>query len=66
MNIIFISSAWISELFPKCADNTELMKFDSKTNFKKDMISYLESYKDGVALKNWIEIVKQHDMTSAK
>ena len=42
------------------------MKFDSKTNFKKDMISYLEAYKDGAALKNWIEIVKQHDMTSAK
>jgi hypothetical protein len=41
------------------------MQFDSKTNFKKDLINYLDSYRDST-LRDWSEIVKKHDMTNAK
>lgn len=49
-------------MFPKCTDANN---YDSKTNFKKDLINYLESYKDAL-VREWIEHVKSHDMTSAK
>ena len=41
------------------------MQFDSKTNFKKDLINYLDSYRDPT-IREWGEIVKKHDMTNAK
>jgi hypothetical protein len=54
----------MSELFPKCqytGNNT----YDSKTKFKEYLIMYLEHYRNPL-ISEWIDIVKNHDMSSAK
>jgi hypothetical protein len=57
---------WISELFPKMKDKySETNVGDSKTEFKKYMILYLEKYHEK-KLNSWIDIIKEHDMSSAK
>ena len=38
---------------------------DSRTEFKKSMLLYLESYNEK-KLNAWIDLIKQHDMTGAK
>ena len=53
-------------MFPKIdGEKINPNKFDSKTNFKKYLIVYLESYNDK-HLNEWIDQIKKHDMSSAK
>ena len=59
---------WISDLFPRVKEDASARGphlHDSKTNFKKYLVMYLEYYKEA-RLSEWIERVKNHDMTSAK
>jgi hypothetical protein len=41
------------------------MKYDSKTNFKKYLMTYLEYYNEK-KLNYWINNIKLHDTTKAK
>lgn len=38
---------------------------DSETGFKADLIEYLTAYKSKL-LNEWVEIIKQHDMSKCK
>lgn len=58
---------WISPLFPKLKkeDNkSNYTKGDSPTNFKKDLLEYIASYK-AYQLKEWQQHIADHDMSSA-
>ena len=62
----------MSEMFPKInvdclskATTTNFKQYDSKTNFKLYLITYLEYYNDK-KLTYWIDLAKKHDMSSAK
>lgn len=55
---------WISPLFPKLAAKG-IETGDSSTNFKRDLIEYLSAYRQR-SLEEWISIVRQSDMSSAK
>jgi hypothetical protein len=64
----YVFSIWISELFPKLSDEESkhaMSSFDSRTNFKKYLVMYLESYKDD-KLNEWINRIKCHNTKSAK
>ena len=63
---------WLSQLFPKISSNENLQRssidqliYDSKTKFKIYLTTYLENYKEE-KLKEWINHIKEHDMSSAK
>lgn len=43
----------------------QMKQFDSKTNFKQYLITYLEYYNEK-KLNYWIDLIKNHDMSSAK
>lgn len=55
---------WISPLFPRLPEASK-DKGDSPTHFKRDLIEYLQAYK-AYQLKEWIDHIAQHDMSSAK
>ena len=64
------NGVWISELFSPITDteskaSANMKKTDSVTNFKQYLIMYLEHYQKK-ELNEWIDIVKTHDMKSAK
>lgn len=58
---------WISKLFPKISSESKKppIAYDSKTKFKSYLLTYLEHYKEE-KLTYWMEMIKSHDMTSAK
>ncbi|VDI74315.1 tyrosyl-DNA phosphodiesterase 1 [Mytilus galloprovincialis] len=59
---------WISPLFPKLKKEENKSNFsrgDSPTNFKKDLLDYIGSYK-AYQLKDWQQNIADHDMSSAK
>ncbi|KAL4238825.1 tyrosyl-DNA phosphodiesterase 1 [Mactra antiquata] len=55
---------WISPIFPKLSDISK-DKGDSVTNFKRDLLEYIQAYK-AHQLKEWIDLIMKHDMSSAK
>ena len=65
-----VSSIWISPMFPKLSSTSSpsaggLLAGDSVSHFKRDLIEYLAAYKMK-SLLNWVEHIKQHDMSHAK
>lgn len=58
---------WMSDLFPRIpqGSNPNAKNFDSKTSFKQYLATYLEYYNEK-KLNYWIDLIKQHDMSSAK
>ncbi len=55
---------WLSELFQR--RNEELDENgDSKTKFKYQLIEYLKSYENS-KLNQWIKLIEEHDMSTAK
>lgn len=60
---------WISELFPRILAEEKPAKnmsnTDSKTNFKKYLMMYLEHY-ENTQLKEWSKKIADYDMKSAK
>lgn len=58
---------WISKIFPKISPESKKpqITFDSKTKFKNYLLTYLEHYREE-KLNNWMDIIKSHDMASAK
>jgi hypothetical protein len=57
---IFICSIWISPICPKTTGDTE-----SKTNFKKDLLEYIERYR-ARQLQFWHKTIDEHDFSSVK
>ncbi|KRY69410.1 Tyrosyl-DNA phosphodiesterase 1, partial [Trichinella pseudospiralis] len=55
---------YISPLFPLIENNTGTDDYDSKTNFKADLIAYLNAYTNS-AVKAWAEDIKNYDMREA-
>lgn len=55
---------WISQVFPRL-DSPSKEKGDSATRFKQDLMEYLSAYK-AYQLRDWIEHISKHDMSSAK
>ena len=53
----------MSDIFPLMTDKE--LKGDSKTEFKKDLIDYLLSYRKE-PLKSWISLIQNHDFSSCK
>ncbi|VDO83333.1 unnamed protein product [Soboliphyme baturini] len=60
---------YVSPLFPKSSSAKSQSdsddKSDSCTHFKRDLIEYLCQYQNR-NLAHWIEVVREHDMSSAK
>lgn len=64
-NILYFR-LWVSPRLPSIvAKNESDSTYDSETNFKKDLLYYLESYKLPV-LQPWIEKVTNADFTKVK
>lgn len=53
---------WVSNIFPRLQ---EAPGSTSETNFKADLIQYLEAY-ECPELSFWINSIKQHDLSTAK
>ena len=62
--IICFSRIWVSNIFPPLSKPSSI-DGDSRTNFKRDLLSYIISYKKP-ELNVWLNIMRQHDMTSAR
>jgi len=55
-----IYSIWISPICPKASDDVE-----SPTNFKKDLLEYIERYR-ARQLQFWHKTINEHDFSSVK
>lgn len=56
---------WLSDIFPRKSENKSRgSSTDSKTGFKSYLIEYLKAYKES-KLDEWIELINEHDMSSA-
>ncbi len=72
MLILFYNQRiWMSGMFPRIEDSdlkkagANLKLYDSKTSFKQYLMMYLEYYHEK-KLNYWIDLIKHHDMSSAK
>lgn len=54
----------MSDVFPPLLTPSST-EGDSVTNFKKDLLQYVQAYKRP-ELTEWIKILQKHDMSSAK
>lgn len=54
---------WISPLFPRLSESSSTGT--SPTNFKEDLLDYLEAY-GGNLLDEWKRSIRDHDMSSSK
>lgn len=64
--LIIFRSLWISPRLPLIKSrNSDDNQFDSKTNFKKDLLHYLRSYNLTI-LEQWIEKLKNADCSEIK
>lgn len=55
---------WVSPIFPKLKEPSITIG-ESPTKFKADLIDYLSAYNNSL-LDEWIEIVKDHDLSTSK
>ena len=51
-------------MFPRLAQESAI-EGDSETHFKRDLLEYLAAYKAS-HLNDWMKIIREHDMSSAK
>ncbi|GAB6021774.1 tyrosyl-DNA phosphodiesterase 1 [Chamberlinius hualienensis] len=56
---------WLSPVFPKLDSGPSILKGDSSTWFKRDLIEYLSTY-PSQQLSTWCNHIKSHDFSSAK
>lgn len=55
---------WVSPLYPKLPSESET-KGESPTNFKKDLLLYLNMYKQP-EMEEWISAIKHHDLSATR
>ena len=69
-NFSFLSSVWISPLFPKLPDtegalSARTVRGDSATKFKSELLAYLAAY-SATPLAQWERHIQQHDFSAAR
>lgn len=62
--VFFCSRIWLSPLYPRVVHGTQ-RSGDSTTHFKADIISYLMAY-NAPSLKEWIDVIQEHDLSETK
>ncbi|KAJ8290290.1 hypothetical protein GJAV_G00011000 [Gymnothorax javanicus] len=53
---------WLSPLYPRLPNGSPASAGESPTNFKRDLIEYLEAYR-APELAEWIDRIKEHDLS---
>uniref|UniRef100_UPI00398F3E44 tyrosyl-DNA phosphodiesterase 1 isoform X2 n=1 Tax=Pristiophorus japonicus TaxID=55135 RepID=UPI00398F3E44 len=56
---------WLSPLYPRLPEGSSETAGESVTNFKRDLIDYLTSYRSA-GLSEWIAHIKQHDLSETR
>lgn len=56
---------WMSPLYPRLPEGSPGTAGESLTNFKRDLLEYLGSYR-APELADWIEHIKQHDLSETR
>lgn len=56
---------WLSPLYPRLPEGSPGSAGESPTNFKRDLIEYLEAYR-APELAEWIERIKEHDLSETR
>ncbi|XP_052009714.1 tyrosyl-DNA phosphodiesterase 1 isoform X2 [Xyrauchen texanus] len=53
---------WMSPLYPRLPEGSPVTAGESPTNFKRDLLVYLETYR-APELAEWLDRIKQHDLS---
>lgn len=56
---------WMSPLYPRLPEGSPGTAGESPTNFKRDLLDYLEAYR-APELAEWIDRIKQHDLSETR
>uniref|UniRef100_A0A8C1FQ66 Tyrosyl-DNA phosphodiesterase 1 n=1 Tax=Cyprinus carpio carpio TaxID=630221 RepID=A0A8C1FQ66_CYPCA len=56
---------WMSPLYPRLPEGSPGTAGESPTNFKSDLLEYLEAYR-APELAEWIDRIKQHDLSETR
>lgn len=56
---------WMSPLYPRLPVGSPGLAGESPTNFKRDLLEYLEAYR-APELADWIDRIKQHDLSETR
>nr|XP_055028721.1 tyrosyl-DNA phosphodiesterase 1-like isoform X1 [Misgurnus anguillicaudatus] len=56
---------WMSPLYPRLPEGSPGLAGESPTNFKRDLLEYLEAYR-APELADWIDRIKQHDLSETR
>uniref|UniRef100_A0A9J7Z8H2 Tyrosyl-DNA phosphodiesterase 1 n=2 Tax=Cyprinus carpio TaxID=7962 RepID=A0A9J7Z8H2_CYPCA len=56
---------WMSPLYPRLPEGSPETAGESPTNFKRDLLEYLEAYQ-APELAEWIDRIKQHDLSETR
>uniref|UniRef100_A0A8C1ZYC2 Tyrosyl-DNA phosphodiesterase 1 n=1 Tax=Cyprinus carpio TaxID=7962 RepID=A0A8C1ZYC2_CYPCA len=56
---------WMSPLYPRLPEGSPGTAGESPTNFKRDLLEYLEAYQ-APELAEWIDRIKQHDLSETR
>ncbi|KAI2654235.1 Tyrosyl-DNA phosphodiesterase 1 [Labeo rohita] len=56
---------WMSPLYPRLPEGSPGTAGESPTNFKRDLLEYLEAYR-APELAEWIDRIKQHDLSETR
>ncbi|NWH73061.1 TYDP1 phosphodiesterase, partial [Piaya cayana] len=56
---------WLSPLYPRLPKGTTGSAGESETHFKSDLISYLMAY-NSPALKEWTDLIQEHDLSETR
>ncbi|XP_067894350.1 tyrosyl-DNA phosphodiesterase 1 [Heterodontus francisci] len=56
---------WMSPLYPRLPEGSSETAGESRTNFKRDLIDYLTSYRSA-GIGEWITHIKQHDLSETR
>uniref|UniRef100_A0A672SJT0 Tyrosyl-DNA phosphodiesterase 1 n=1 Tax=Sinocyclocheilus grahami TaxID=75366 RepID=A0A672SJT0_SINGR len=56
---------WMSPLYPRLPEGSPGTAGESPTNFKRDLLEYLEAYQ-APELTEWIDRIKQHDLSETR
>lgn len=55
----------MSPLYPRLPEGSPGTAGESPTNFKRDLLDYLEAYR-APELAEWIDRIKQHDLSETR
>ncbi|XP_030639833.1 tyrosyl-DNA phosphodiesterase 1 [Chanos chanos] len=56
---------WMSPLYPRLPEGSPETAGESPTNFKRDLLEYLEAYR-APELADWINRIKEHDLSETR